>query len=236
MKNKTAIFYSENKNLALASKVKEVLNKFNYFTIYSNEIDEILLKRINSLDFLILDYTENTLDAKSKQLIKKLNEELYIKRIITIENGSENEEYEYPVVFNDENFSSNFLEKIKIILSKPLEEKRISFSFWFKIIGNFLKSIGFSLKQIGYSMMIDAIVYIMSKKAIVKNLNEDLYVFLATKYNKKVSCVEMNLRKSINIAFERGENFPFDYSPTNKEFLNYAITELYDKIFIKEVI
>lgn len=236
MNNKTAIFYSKNNNNVLASKVREILNKFNFFTAYLNEVDDILLKKLNYIDMLILDYTESTLDKKSKELIKKLNEELYIKRIIVIEGNNLNQELENPVVIYDENFCLNFLDTVKNILSKPLEEKRISFSFWFKIIGNYLKSIGFSLKQTGYSMMVDAIIYIMSKRAIVGSLNEDIYVFLANKYNKKVSCVEMNLRKSIRIAFERGENFPFEYCPTNKEFLNFAITELYDKIFIKDVI
>ena len=85
MNNKTAIFYSENNNNVLASKVREVLNKFNFFTVYLNQIDDILLKKLNYIDILVLDYTESTLDKKSKELIKKLNEELYIKRIIVID-------------------------------------------------------------------------------------------------------------------------------------------------------
>ncbi|MBE5746518.1 MAG: hypothetical protein E7359_04475 [Clostridiales bacterium] len=177
MNNKTAIFYSENNNNVLASKVREVLNKFNFFTVYLNQIDDILLKKLNYIDMLVLDYTESTLDKKSKELIKKLNEELYIKRIITVEKDNLNQETEGPIVIYDENFCLNLLEIVKSILSKPLEEKRISFSFWFKIIGNYLKSIGFSLKQTGYSMMVDAIIYIMSKRAIVGSLNDDIYMF-----------------------------------------------------------
>ena len=68
--------------------------------------------------------------------------------------------------------------------------------------------------------------------------NKELISYLeeAFKYDKKVSCIEMNIRKSIKMAFERNKNFPFNYCPTNKEFISYAVTELYDKIFIKNVI
>ena len=237
MNKSVAIFYSENADCVLASKVKETLNKFKIYTIYLKDINDILLKKFSDVDFLILDYVKNQLDDKSEELLKRLYEEEYIKRLLVVKDKDNFNKYEYPSIkFTTEDFSVNLLTKIQKILSTPMLEKKITDSHWVKIIGNFLSGIGFSLRQSGYFMLIDALVYIMSNKGIIGKMNDDLYAYLAIKYDKKISCVEMNIRKSIKIAFERSRNFPFEYCPTNKEFITFAVRELFDKIYIKNVI
>ena len=237
MNKSVAIFYSENADCILASKVKETLNKFKIYTIYLKDINDILLKKFSDVDFLILDYVKNQLDDKSEELLKRLYEEEYIKRLLVVKDKDNFNKYEYPSIkFTTEDFSVNLLTKIQKILSTPMLEKKITDSHWVKIIGNFLSGIGFSLRQSGYFMLIDALVYIMSNKGIIGKMNDDLYAYLAIKYDKKISCVEMNIRKSIKIAFERSRNFPFEYCPTNKEFITFAVRELFDKIYIKNVI
>lgn len=236
MNKSIAIFYSQNANLVLASKIKEVLNKLKIYTIYLKDIDDVILRKFSDIQLLILDYVNKELDIKSEELLKKLYEEEYIKRLLVVKNKNSINSYEYPTVNFTDEFCSEFNKEIKTILSKPFEEKKICDSHWVKIIGSFLTDIGFSLRQTGYFMMIDALVYIMSNKGVITKLNDDIYAYLAIKYDKKVSCIEMNIRKSIKMAFERNKNFPFNYCPTNKEFISYAVTELYDKIFIKNVI
>lgn len=236
MNKSIAIFYSQNANLVLASKIKEVLNKLKIYTIYLKDIDDVILRKFSDIQLLILDYVNKELDIKSEELLKKLYEEEYIKRLLVVKNKNSINSYEYPTVNFTDEFCSEFNKEIKTILSKPFEEKKICDSHWVKIIGSFLTDIGFSLRQTGYFMMIDALVYIMSNKGVITKLNDDIYAYLAIKYDKKVSCIEMNIRKSIKMAFERNKNFPFSYCPTNKEFISYAVTELYDKIFIKNVI
>ena len=237
MNKSVAIFYSENADCVLASKVKETLNKFKIYTIYLKDINDILLKKFSDIDFLILDYVNNQLDYKSEELLKRLYDEEYIKRLLVVKNINNINNYEYPSIkFTTDDFCTKLLSKVQKLLSMPIIEKKITDSHWVKIVGDFLSNIGFSLRQTGYFMMIDAIVYIMSNKGVIGKMNDDLYAYLALKYDKKISCVEMNIRKSIKIAYERSKNFPFEYCPTNKEFITYAVRELFDKIYLKNVI
>lgn len=236
MNNEIAIFYSQTKNSVLASKVKETLNKLKIYTMYLNDFDDILLKKFTDIPLLVLDYTQNVLDEKSQELLNKLYEEEYVKRILVIINSNQNNFNKYPIVVYDENFYSNFLDNIKEVLSKPLKEKKYCDSHWVKIIGTYLNNIGFSLKHNGYFMLIDGIIYVLSNKGVIKNLNDNVYSYLAIKHNKTISSVEMNIRKAINMAYNKNHNFPFDHCPTNKEFIIFAVTELFDKIYIKKVI
>ncbi len=237
IKKSIAIFYSESANSNLGFIVKGLLNENDYYTIYLKDLDDVLLKKFSQVNFLILDLIDNNLDDKSYHLINKLFQEGFIKRLLVIKaNNNANKFSSNICVDYNENIKLNLSNKIKEILSMKVEERKIYDSSWVKIIGEFLIQMGFSLKHEGYSIMIDAIIYILSNDCIVKKLNKDLYVYLANKYNKKISCVEMNIRKSIKMAYERGKNFPFEYCPTNKEFITYATTELYDKIFVKKVI
>ena len=237
IKKSIAIFYSEFANSNLGSIVKSLLNENDFYTIYLKDLDDVLLKTFTQVNFLILDLTSNNLDDKSYHLINKLNQDGFIKRLLVIKSNNSNNNFNNNICVDyDENIKLNLSNKIKYILSMEVEERKIYDSSWVKIIGEFLTYIGFSLKHEGYSIMIDAIIYILSNNCIVKKLNKDLYVYLANKYNKKISCIEMNIRKSIKMAFERSKNFPFEYCPTNKEFIAYTTTELYDKIFVKKVI
>ena len=232
----TAIFYSENSNNILANKVKRILDNFKIYTIYLKDIDDIILKKFIKIDFLILDFTITKLDDKSTQLIKKLYESGYIKRILVIRNSADKDESIFECIILNSNDTELLNTKINEIVFKPLNEIKVCDSRWVKIVGNFLTGIGFSFKQIGYSLMIDAIIYIMSKNGVIGKLKDDVYAYLSNKHDKSVPSIEINLRKTINMAFNKNKNFPFDYCPSNKEFIAYAITELYDKLFIKEVI
>lgn len=236
MSKLTSLFYSKNANTDLAYQTKNILNKSNYFTIYVQDIDDILLKKFINVHFLILDYTDYILDEKSSSLITKLVEQGYIKRILIIKSSIDNSQYQYPSVEYNFDFNENLNRTITKILLTPIQEFKVCDSLCIKIIGNYLTSIGFSLKHIGYSMLIDAIAYLYANNCIMKNLNNDIYVYLANKYEKKVSAVEMNLRKSITLAHARNRNFPFKHSPSNKEFIIYTITELYDKMYANIVI
>ena len=236
MINLTALFYSQNASSVIASFVKSTLNKRNYFTIYVQDIDDILLKKFTNVNFLVLDLVDNQLDYKSYQLLNKLYDTGYIKRIIIIKNKNDNMEYKFSSIILDEKFSTSFSDLVDRVLVVPRQDLKVCNSLCFKIIGNYLISIGFSFKHIGYSMMIDTISYLYVHNCVVKNLKQDIYVYLANKYNKNISSVEMNLRKSIKLAHQRSKNFPFDYTPTNKEFITFIFTELYDKIYANNVI
>ncbi len=176
------------------------------------------------------------LDSKSQQLISKLVDLGYIKRILIIKSFVDVKEYQYPAISYNSNFVENLNNVVTKILSTPTNNLKVCDALCVKIIGNYLTSIGFSLRHIGYSMLIDTITYLYANNCTIRSLNKDIYVYLANKYDKKVSSVEMNLRKSISLAHSRSKNFPFNYSPTNKEFITHTVTELYDKIYANRVI
>lgn len=236
MNKLTSLFYSKNANSNLANMVKVSLTHFNYFTIYVQDIDDIILKKFSTVNFLILDYTETALDDKSQQLIDKLMELGYIKRLLIIKSANDFNQYQHPTITYNLDFNKNLNEIVTKVLSVPTHNLKVCDSLCVKIIGNYLVSIGFSLRHIGYSMLIDTITYLFANNCTIRNLNKDIYVYLANKYDKKVSCVEMNLRKSISLAHSRSKNFPFKHSLTNKEFITYTATELYDKIYANLVI
>ncbi len=236
MEKSTALFYSKNASSDIAYQVKNILNKFDYFTIYVQDIDDIILKNFANVNLLILDYTNNKLDDKSQTLIFKLVNLGYIKRLLIIKSNEDSNEYEFPCVTYDDNFNEKISDAINKVLLSPTYNLKVCDALCVKIIGNYLASIGFSLRHIGYSMLIDTITYLYANNCTIKNLNNDIYVYLANKYDKKVSSVEMNLRKSISLAHSKGKNFPFNYSPTNKEFITHAVTELYDKIYANRVV
>lgn len=232
----TALFYSENLNNVLASKIKGILENFKIYTIYLKDIDDVILKKFTKIDFLILDLTILKLDNKSMELIKKLFEEGYVKRILILKNMKDTNEYSLNSIFFNPDEFEDLYKTIKNIILKPINEIKVCDSKWVKIIGNFLTSIGFPLKQLGYSLMIDAIIYIMSRKGVIGKLKDDVYLYLSNKHNKSIPSIEINIRKAINLSFNKSKNFPFDYCPSNKEFIAFVVTELYDKIFIKDVI
>lgn len=233
----TAIFYSENSNANLGLIVKNVLNEYGLYTIYLKDIDDILLKKFSEINFLVLDLVNSNLDEKSFCLINKLVESGFIKRILAITDNKKSLNFlDDSSLIYDENISLNLTNKLKETMARKINTTKVCDSSWVKIVGDYLQNVGFSLKHEGYSIMIDAVIYIMSNKCIITKLNKDLYVFLANKYNKNVSCIEMNIRKSIKMAFEKNKNFPFLYCPTNKEFITHMVTQLYDKIFVKKVI
>lgn len=237
MNKLTCLFYSKNANNDIAYQIKNMLNRFNYFTIYVQDIDDIILKKFSNINFLILDYTDNILDEKSKQLLIKLVDSGYIKRLLIVKSKNDVSQYNFPSIeYDSNNFNENLQTIITKVLSMPITNLKVCDALCVKIIGNYLLNIGFSLRHIGYSMLIDTVTYLYANNCTIRSLNKDIYVYLANKYDKKISSVEMNLRKSITLAHSRSKNFPFSYSPTNKEFITHTVTELYDKIYTNRVI
>ena len=231
----SAVFYSKNSNIILAKKVKESLDKIKVYTLYLNEIDDVILKKYSEITFLVLDFTNNILDDRSLELLVKLKNEGFIKFIIVISK-----------------MDYNFSNKIDLVLSfDEIETKLVEFVSssnnsnitnhydcnWIKIVGNFLVEIGLSTRQCGYLIMVDSIIFYIATNSYIKNLNKTLYPYLSNKYLISIPSIEMRLRTVIKSAYNKNKlNGFFSKNPTIREFINFSLTQVYSKIYSKEVI
>lgn len=229
-----AVFYSKNANIILAKKVKDALSELNTYTIYLQDIDDVILKKFSAIDHLILDNTSQELDQRSIELLNKLYSDGYIADILEISNNRKNRKFNC-VEFSDEfetSLNRYFLKNAKV----DKEGRMLSKPCWVKIIGDYLVDIGVSSKHYGYLLLVDSFVYFMSNNGIIKNLAGTLYPFLANKYKIKIASVEMRIRNTIASASKKTDKFPFSYCPTIKEFMSHTLTQIYEKFYCEEVI
>jgi len=234
-KKSVSLFYSKNANANLGSIIKNALNRYDVYTIYVQDIDDVILKKFTEIDMLVLDFVEEKLDDRSMHLIMRLFKSKYIKRILIVGKG-ENVYEDIPYIKYDEDFNVNIAGKIESVLSINIEEKKVYDASWIKVIGDYLLDIGFSLRHIGYSMIIDAVIYVLVDDCVMKSLSNDIYPYLANKYDKKVTSIELDMRKAISLAYANSKNFPLDYCPSIKEFLRFMVKEISNIIFSKKVI
>lgn len=233
-----SVFYSKNANLALSSKIKKVFDLKNSYTIYLQDIDEIILKNFSKIDFLILDYTSASLDEHSIKLLQKLKDSHYINQIIFISNDEKiNLNYLSFSIFlkNDENLENKLNEIICNYENLNKDEKIYFDTNWIKLISDYLSSIGFCENKNGFLLLIDSIIYFLSKKSFSVSLSKSLFPYLALKYKVKICAIEMRIRSSI-ITASKSKKFPFEKCPTIKQFISYVITQLYSQVYSKEVI
>ena len=150
----SAVFYSKNSNIILANKVKKSLDNIKVYTLYLNEIDDIILKKYSEITFLILDFTNNTLDDRSLELLIKLKNEGFIKFIVIVGMVQYNFSNEVDLIISPDEIETKLVEFISSRYNSKITNQYDC--NWFKIIGNFLVEIGLSTKQCGYLIMIDS--------------------------------------------------------------------------------
>ncbi|MCR5187068.1 MAG: sporulation initiation factor Spo0A C-terminal domain-containing protein [Clostridia bacterium] len=105
-----------------------------------------------------------------------------------------------------------------------------------KRIINELLGIGYNIKYKGTQLLAEAIciAYESRNLAIVENLEKNIYVILAEKYNKSIECIKMNIANATNIMYSVCEEKKMkayfhivdDYKPTPK----YVIVIILSKI------
>lgn len=233
-----SVFYSKNANLVLSKKVKDFFDKNSSYTEYSQDIDEIILKKYSKIDFLILDFTNCILDEHSIMLLEKLNKTGYIKQIIAIFDCLQKIPKEFifkNIILDDEDLNKNLKDEVNKFKLNKKEENLYYDANWVKIIAEYLSSIGFSENKNGFMLIIDTLIYCLSKKDFSTNFSKNVFPYLASKYKVKISAIEMRIRSAISTASKR-DKFPFDICPSIKQFTNYALTRIYSKIYSKGVI
>ena len=223
-----AIFYSKNSNLEIANLVKNTLNNLKIHTIYSADIDDVILNRYSKIDYLILDFTSSYLDKRSIELLVKSKKYSNINHIIVIDKSNNFfcKDFDLSINSNIENNLVEFVSKQKEnVLASSFEPSHVS------LIGDFLTKLGFSSKHSGYLMLIKGISLYLYNNNNIKFLNKDLYPYLANFFVTTEYNANMCLRTAIKSAFNNNKiNGNFNRCPGIKEFLVFVTTHFYGVI------
>lgn len=231
-----ALLYSSEHNVMLSREVKSILSARGIVTICIDNIDNVLLNRYSSIEFLILDFTCSVLDEKSLSLIETLRYDGVINKVIVIFSKETAFSNNFYSIMHDDDFENSF----RKFFDKHMESMLVNFNVtscsWRKKISNYLCECGFSPKNCGFLMIVDSLIYFIDRNCAIKNFSKELYVYLANKFTSTIAGVEITIRKTIKRAFLCSKPaFQFDHNPTIKEFLNYTISQLYDEVISTRV-
>lgn len=135
----------------------------------------------------------------------------------------------YTITENGRFYGWNYLYGISPegITSREEYERYVVFM---KTITDMLNDFGIRISNNGYSFIIDAVMIIFDRRCLDLRLNNDVYPYIAYKYNyRNGSVIEHNIRNAINSAYVDNQKNPgsnrmaiFRKRPTNKEFLFYV--------------
>ena len=228
MKNYSVSFYSRNRNILLAKEIKDILENKNYGVLNVDNLDEFFIHRNASIRHIILDLLTSELDERSCSLIKLMLKSNLIDSVIMLVPYGKTYGSDFMYVYYGESFRSDFEIMFNKVLEKQSTKEMLLSNVWRSEISKCLCGWGFSSKCNGFSMLIDTIIYYVQKKCIVKKLSREAYVLLAHKYSVTPACVELCIRKSIHNANKNVNKFPQGCAVTNKGFIVYSVSQLYD--------
>ena len=236
IKYNDVIFYSKEHNILLASKVKEILSKKERGVNNIDDIDDIFINGKLSFKYLILDFSKSSLDERSITILQKMLKGNLIQEIVIITNNNLFKIPEFIYVNLDEDFTYNFSRTFDKIIEREINTINEVAGIWRKIISQQLCDWGFSSNTMGYLEIIDSIIYYAERKGVIKNFNKEVYIYLSNKYRATTTCVELSIRKAIKKASLKKDKFPKIEKLTNKGFITYAISQLYDNLIENRVI
>lgn len=236
VKYNDVVFYSKERNILLAKQVKEILLTKERGVSNLDDIDEIFINNNLSFRYLILDFSKSILDDKILNLLRKMLKNSFIQEIIILADKNISKYSDFIFVTIDENFYSNFSKMFDNIIENEVNKIQEVVGVWRKLISQQLSDWGFASNTTGYLELIDCIIYYTQRKGVIRNLNKEGYVYLGNKYRATPNCVELSVRKAIKMASLKKDKFPSLEKFTNKAFITYAVSQLYDSLVENNVL
>ena len=222
-------FYSKNRDIVLADRIKEVLSNKDLGVLYIDDLDDFIVDKDRVVRYLIINYEEK-LDDKVIDLLRKMLVKGLLDNVIVISETRVQLADEFNYILKDEFFIKNLEELFTRIENKEDIKGEILSKSHKALISEQLYNWGFSSKVSGFSMLVDIIDYYIHKRCIIKSLSKEAYVAMAKKYAVSTICVDINVNKVIKQASQNLDKFPFGMFTTSKSFIVYATIQLYDKI------
>ncbi len=228
-------FYSKEKDIILAKRVKEILGKKGKGVLYVDDIDSLILNKDLSVRYLILDLTRSELDERSLSLLKKMVLGGFVDKIVFIIKQDIDYGKEFYYIHLDDTFEDELNKMFDNFFNEEVVDCEVLSKSYRALISKQLCDWGFSPKSNGFSMLIDAINYYIQKRCILRKLSKEVYVTLAQMYCVSITCVELGIRKAIRHAVANKDKFPLGENVTNKGFITYAVSQLYDRLKMIQV-
>lgn len=227
-KDYSVTFYSKERNVCIAKEVKQIVESKGRGVLYIDNIDQFFINRNSIIRHFVLDLTSGDIDERSCSLLKLMLKEGFVSSVIII--CPANKFYGKEFYYLD--YGRNFILELDTLFDRIFENEnakdKVLIGAWRSEISNQLCQWGFSPKCNGFPMLIDIIIYYIQKRCVVRKLSQEGYVALAHKYCVTSASIELSIRKAIRVASNNKEKFPVDCVTTNKGFIIYAVSQLYD--------
>lgn len=94
-------------------------------------------------------------------------------------------------------------------------------------IHNYLVSLGIPSKLIGCRYLTEGVRLARQDTTLLRNLSRGLYLEISRNMNTTPSRIERSMRNAINVAYHSGGlDRKLPHCPSNKEFLNYVLSNI----------
>ena len=218
MINLPVYFYSTTGNSAICKAVCDAVAPTGMCVKKMTSFEEMVFSSKLLPCYVIIDATCNFGDLP-KLMLNKLFHAGMIEKVIYIVSPNCKTNC-CTKIFWDSQFVENLAGEFKRMEEERLSKMSIKNHSWKKIIGKKLYSWGISYRHSGFSLILEALVYYLNKRGN-SGLYKNIYPHLSDMFCLSFDAVEVGIRKSLLYA-SKTKNFPFDYVPSNKEFLRYA--------------
>lgn len=222
-------FYSKNRDVILADRVKEVLSHKDLGVLYIDDIDDFIIERDNVIRYLIINLEED-INEKILDLLKKMLNKGLLDSVIIVSQTKVYFGDEFSYILKDEDFGQNLSNLFDNFLSNEEVKSEVLTKSHKALISEALYNWGLSSKVNGFAMLVDIIDYYIHKRCVIKSLSKEAYVAMARRYSVSTICVDINVNKVIKQASKNLDSFSVGKFTTSKSFIVYATIQLYDKI------
>jgi len=229
LKKYPCIIFSKSMEIAYNLRLK--LNSLGFESEYKNRIVDLFDFILDNKEGLVIIYTKS-------QILQN-----YIERFALSQAGRDlafvfvKNDFKLKVI-GDDLFSfvvdyNNFLDVIPKVISKSSDRlftKNISpevINFQIDLI---LKNFEISKKYLGYRYIKDCVKIMYGNKSNEYTSLKDIYMSLATKYQKEPSSIEKTIRDCIKKAYKKSKekfnNVFINHRISNLTFINYILENL----------
>ena len=237
-KNTLTAFLYSNKNLEIATNLKNFCSSYDMGLFYITDLKEYFIKESN-FEHSVL-FIDNFTTTVSKDLIDFLTvkTQTRLAAVIYLCDGELKDE---TIIDNDKVFKINvkdaFYSKLLEVVAK-LKERCVDRKVkdynkeWASIVYDYLLNSNLSPKHAGFSYLKDAIIFCLAENGRVGNLNKGAYTYLSEKYDTTIFNIERNIRLAIDSAWkgQTSKTREFVKKPSNKEFIAVGVNVIYNEI------
>ncbi len=183
-----------NNNIEIINTINSISPYIKLFKILSN-INEILsVVSNNSINILIID----ELLLKKLDVVEFSKIETYVNSIIILTNNLSNTNFKNKCIFSTEEQLANLLTNYLHDDEFTTNEKNLIMNK----IANELKYLGYNLSYYGTKYLIDCIYYLYKHEDYFDEITiKSIYSILAKKYKKNENTIKCNITRATSIMF-----------------------------------